>query len=705
MTHVGRISFVITTVLLVFIGGFSPVPGHAADDPMVRAPWLRDHLPDDALAYLRIPHLYGLFAAPKGNVLDPALRSDANMRSIRSIRQGISDNVLPLIPAFDNPALRLLERHQQSPVEIAIVAGQAPSVVMSLHLDLRSNVELQEVFDEISASNSAIGLAAPLNENGIGQVMTAGMTAFIQFDDATGRLLVNAGPAVMAESFTVLLEAIVPNDDHAMHALEMRVDESGQGFFHWINAARAIPMMQLMMQPDQFAEFTAMGLDKVSAAAIGWGVANGKGRLSVAADLPGGSDRGLLPYISNDITARSVGNPDGLILFSLPTAAEFTRLESRMLEKAGADGQSDWLKAKASFRENLGIAIEDLFEAVGPELLVIFDEAGDYSAIRLRDAARWKRLVNNIAKEIDSKPEKKRVGSETYFHWRLSSVFGDTGNALADKTPWLAELLARQQEHVFWTEDGDYLYFASIPQILIDRAASRPKTDVGSWLAETQRIDAESAILSVSGTSQKLPRRLYATYVEILQLLADIGQADFDIWSMPTAAQLELPRTGTLGFTASLGDPTLSAEFTFENNPGEMLGGLGGVAMVGVLAAIAIPAYQDYTIRAKVSEGINLSGAKKAAIVEYYFENGRFPDMTAAMEMSTPEEAGKYTRAIIIEPDTGRILVDYREEEIPGGGQLYLRPESRGGYVEWSCSATIADKHLPAACRVNDAGE
>lgn len=705
MTPRYRIRFVLIVVLLVFTGGFNAVAADEAEEPVVEAPWLRDHLPDDALAYLRIPHIYGLFTSPKGSVLDPALRSSANLRSIKSIRQGISDNVLPLIPAFDDPALRLLERHLQSPIEVAIVTGAAPSVVMSLHLDLRSNTELQEVFDVISATNPAIGLTVPLNENGIGQVMAAGMPTFIQFDDATGRLLVNAGPAVMAESFAVLLETIVPNDDHAMRTLEMRVDESGQGFFHWINAARAIPMMQMMMQPDQLAEFTATGLDKVDAAAMGWGVANGKGRISFVANLPSGGDRGLLPYVNNDITARSVGNPDGLILLSLPTAAEFARLESKLFDNAEVDDQSAWLRAKASLRENFDFSVEELLEAVGPELLVIFDEAGDYSAIRLRDAGRWKRLVNSIAKKINSKPEKKRVGSRTFYHWRLSSVFGDPGDTLAEKTPWLAELLKRQQEHVFWTEDGDYLYFASIPQILIDRAALRPQTDVGSWLAETQRIDAESAILSVSGTSQKLPRRLYATYVEILQFLADIGKADFDIWSMPTAAQLQLRRTGTLGFTASLGDPMIAAEFTFENNPGEMLGGVGGVAMVGVVAAIAIPAYQDYTIRAKVSEGLLLSGAKKAAIAEFYFDNGRFPDMTTAMEMSTPEEAGKYTRAIIIEPDSGRILVDYREEEIPEGGQLYLRPEFRDGYVEWSCSATIADKHVPAACRENDAGE
>jgi len=67
------------------------------------------------------------------------------------------------------------------------------------------------------------------------------------------------------------------------------------------------------------------------------------------------------------------------------------------------------------------------------------------------------------------------------------------------------------------------------------------------------------------------------------------------------------------------------------------------VAIIGILAAIAIPAYQDYTIRAQVSEGLNLSGAAKAAVTEYFQDQGTFPNSNnlAGLEAAV-NISGKY---------------------------------------------------------------
>ena len=72
------------------------------------------------------------------------------------------------------------------------------------------------------------------------------------------------------------------------------------------------------------------------------------------------------------------------------------------------------------------------------------------------------------------------------------------------------------------------------------------------------------------------------------------------------------------------------------------------VAIIGILAAIAIPAYQDYTVRAQVSEGMNLAAAAKAAVAEYYLNRGDAPEnrTQAGMSPVATDTSGKYVESI-----------------------------------------------------------
>ena len=127
------------------------------------------------------------------------------------------------------------------------------------------------------------------------------------------------------------------------------------------------------------------------------------------------------------------------------------------------------------------------------------------------------------------------------------------------------------------------------------------------------------------------------------------------------------------------------------------------VAIIGILAAIAIPAYQDYTIRAQVSEGLNLAGGAKAAVSEYTMDRGSFPTNNNEAGISTNTDIqGKYVVSVTVA--NGLVTVDYGNEAHTtlSSGFLELSPFTNAGSVEWDCRAqgtTIADKHLPAACR------
>jgi type IV pilus assembly protein PilA len=126
------------------------------------------------------------------------------------------------------------------------------------------------------------------------------------------------------------------------------------------------------------------------------------------------------------------------------------------------------------------------------------------------------------------------------------------------------------------------------------------------------------------------------------------------------------------------------------------------VAIIGILAAIAIPAYQDYTIRAQVSEGLNLSGGAKAAVTEYYQDRGSMPTDNTIAGLAAPGTIqGKYVGSVTVA--NGVITVGYAKaaHTTITGNSITMTPDvSQAGSVQWTCAGVgIVNKHLPAACR------
>jgi len=129
------------------------------------------------------------------------------------------------------------------------------------------------------------------------------------------------------------------------------------------------------------------------------------------------------------------------------------------------------------------------------------------------------------------------------------------------------------------------------------------------------------------------------------------------------------------------------------------------VAIIGILAAIAIPAYQDYTIRAQVSEGLNLSGGAKAAVTEFYQDRGVLPATNLLAGLAAAGEiTGKYVAQVTV--TDGIIDVEYGVDAhaVIDGMAIQLTPTTAAGVgsVQWSCASAateIENKHLPASCR------
>ncbi|MFT4047011.1 MAG: pilin [Solimonas sp.] len=131
------------------------------------------------------------------------------------------------------------------------------------------------------------------------------------------------------------------------------------------------------------------------------------------------------------------------------------------------------------------------------------------------------------------------------------------------------------------------------------------------------------------------------------------------------------------------------------------------VAIIGILAAIAIPAYQDYTIRAQVSEGLSLADGAKTAIAEYYSQNGTFPTANASAGLATAGSIiGNYVSSVNVGTNTGVITVTYGEKANTkiSSKVLALSAVTNSGSISWVCGSTakgttVDSKYRPSSCR------
>ncbi|HFC6706598.1 TPA: pilin [Neisseria meningitidis] len=145
------------------------------------------------------------------------------------------------------------------------------------------------------------------------------------------------------------------------------------------------------------------------------------------------------------------------------------------------------------------------------------------------------------------------------------------------------------------------------------------------------------------------------------------------------------------------------------------------IAIVGILAAVALPAYQDYTARAQVSEAILLAEGQKSAVTEYYLNHGIWPgDNSSAGVASSSDIKGKYVQSVTVA--NGVITAQMKSSGVNNeikDKKLSLWAKRQAGSVKWFCgqpvtrnakddtvtaattntNTKIDTKHLPSTCR------
>lgn len=127
------------------------------------------------------------------------------------------------------------------------------------------------------------------------------------------------------------------------------------------------------------------------------------------------------------------------------------------------------------------------------------------------------------------------------------------------------------------------------------------------------------------------------------------------------------------------------------------------VAIIAILAAIAIPAYQNYLIRTQVSEGATLVDGAKIAQTEFYSNKGHFSTDNASVGIATDTSiSGKYVTGVTLAGTAGQIVATFGNQanSAISGKTFVLSAITSSGSTSWTCTkSTVDPKYLPSSCR------
>ncbi len=701
------------------------LPPRAAQS-FVQAPWLRERLPEHTVAYLRIPSAWGLLSAPNGRPLDPALASEPHARIVAALREAVRKDKV-LADAGLTPVLTLLLDDLDAPLEVAVIDSNdmlnpaSSTALLSTHLKIASVTELNGRL--ASLENGGQLLKAPLDAEGRGALVNGG---FVKFDAASGRLQALVGMTASPTLLDRLLEQLKQTRSHRLHDVEQQIDHSGQGLFGWVSLKGLAGMVTPQIPDGPAAALQRDLIDKAQSLAFGWGTVDGRGRLQIRLEAPGAR---LLSYLAAKqyrADVKTAGKPRWAISLMLPDAERLAAFEGHLAADFGEPAAKEYRDFIALLKQQYGIVPVEWLKWIGPELLSFEDASGRFSALRVNDSQAFYRKLDELGQRFGWRRETLKVGKVEVQHLTIPSMAAsqtESSTDATDKEAAFLALLVRMNTHLYWVESGAWLVFGEVPQALADRAASTLDTDLGHWLKQSQGYTPENALLGLTAVTRNAQREIYYAYLGGLQMLGDALGARISLADLPSASALKLPVDGAIGLALEATPDRVGFNISYEQTPVEVLmagdgSALTGLMVAGIVAAIAIPAYEDYTVRAQIASVLAETDPLKQAMADYYAKHNELPKSDDDLELNFDGDSIRYLAGYGI--GDGAIVLFFGDEAGAAITErtLLLTPYlGADGGLTWVCGSAgpppgakalveateyatdVPEKYLPGTCR------
>ncbi len=683
----------------------------AKGEALVKDAYLRERLTESSFAYARVPNLWSFIGTPKDNAFNAAASSKPFVDATKSIKDGFTNNIIPELPPELHSFARLMTTSFTSPIELAVIknsdpAVATPNILFSVGVNFESVESIQALFYQLSETSIPIEVTKAMSPEGYAEVTIEGMDAQVIWDKSLSRLFVLGGLSLQPNNLNELLATLEANKTHPMLAVEKTIDDSGQGFFAWVNPKEFSYLSKAMGMEQEFLALAMMGVGSMKNIAVGMGTSNGINRLKCVIDMPVFGFRGYLPTIKSAPTFNLAGKTDLVAVFGLPSKSDIISIEKLVMLGAPPQVVEGYNLGKKKFSETLGFEIEDIFDLFGQDVSLISGEAGLHFAIRLNNKTAFKQMLENSVKEFNLSYEQRVISGHTYHHLQIPSFDSSEFDELLGQPKNAAQLTLLKRvlsvpSHLYWEQEGDYLITANIPQILMDRHHVKPTRPVDQWLEKEQRIDSKGSLFMLTARNEGSAEFIYRLQLGLLSFLGDVVDRPIDLFELPSPREANLPRSGAAGVKITSSETQLAIELVYEHNPLELLftqSGYMGFAALGTLSAIAIPAYQDYSVRAEMAATIFDAKTVTIALNQFKIEHSRYPNAVEIDQLQLNKLAPNYTVTVVA--DMGKVIVEFNNLPITGAtNTLTMTPPNDDSSTKWKCQSGIINKYLPKECR------